>query len=681
MARKKKELTGDDKILQEAIERYADCQPTCEEIYRDAVDDIEFSSGKQWSDDVTKDRNDRPCLTENRLAASVHQVCNSQRQNRPQIKVSAVDDTTDPDTAEVINGLLRHIQYNSDSETAFDTAFENAVRGGIGWYRVITEYSDDESFEEDIRVKRIENIEDVKVPFHLCKEIDCRDMPYAFIEYNMSKEEFENKWPDCDIENWKQSTAFNGWFTDKTVRVCEYFTIEEDPSMLYQLSDGTKTDVEPLAESGLTVIAKRKTFKRTIKWHKITANQILERTDFPGKWIPLIPVLGEEIVIRGKRKFLSFIKHAKDPQRMLNYWRSSAAERIALSAKAKWIAASNQIEKYSQEWNHSNRSNNPVLHYDPIVEGGILIPPPHQTAPIQADMAIIEAGNHAVDTIKACTGVYDASLGANGTEKSGVAIRSRQQQGDTSNYHFFDNFAKSLRHCGRIIVDIIPDVFDSERAVRILGEDMKQKIVNVNGGKQNQDGKLYDLMIGKYDVVVETGPSFQSKREEAAATIRDLSQNDPSMIPTTKDLLLKYLGMPQDLVERAARTVDPRLTEDNSKENPQQLIAQIGQAQQTIQQLDQLIQKMGSELEQAQSQLQGKAMDNQTRLQIAELQAQVQLLINSEKLNHEDKGRAHEVGLEAMRHVHRNIQGDLQAERSAMYQQPEAPAANAESNK
>jgi hypothetical protein len=589
-----------------------------------------------------------------------------------------VDDLTDVDTAEVINGLLRHIQNKSDSETAFDTAFECAVRGGIGWYRLITQYCDDESFNQDIIIQRIENIEDVKIPFHLCKQLDCRDMPYAFIEYNMSRDEFEKKWPDSDIEDWKQSTAFSGWFTDKTIRVCEYFDVIETPKTIYQLSDGSKSNNEPLPESGLSVVAKRTVHEKKIKWYKITAHQILEKTDFPGKWIPLIPVLGEEVVIRGKRKFMSFIKHAKDPQRMLNYWRSSAAERIALAAKAKWVVAGNQIENYAQEWMHSNRSNNPVLRYNPVSEGGVLVPAPHQTAPVQADMAIIEAGNHAVDTIKACTGVFDASLGANGTEKSGVAIRSRQMQGDTSNYHFYDNFAKSLRHCGRIIVDLIPEIYDTERAVRILGDDMAQKVVKVNTAYAVEDGKIYDLTAGKYDVVVETGPSFQTKREEAAATIRDLSQTDPTLIPGIKDLLMKYLNMPQDIVERVGKMIDPKLTEEEGEVTPNQMQAQLAQSQQIIQQLDQVIQKMSAELEAAKSANAGKAMDNETKMAIAELQAKVDLLTAEMKIEEEHTKRAHEVGLHAMRHAHAIGQGDIQAARNGINLPPDLPAREAE---
>jgi hypothetical protein len=353
---------------------------------------------------------------------------------------------------------------------------------------------------------------------------------------------------------------------------------------------------------------------------------------------------------------------------MLNYWRSSEAERIALAPKPKWIVASTQIEGYEQSWANANQSNESTLYYNPQIEGGTLVPAPHREQPTPMDMAIVNAAREAVDAIKATTGIFDASLGAESNEKSGRAIIARERQGDTSNYHFFDNMAKSLRHTCRIIVDIIPEIYDTARTIRILGEDMKEKIVEVNK-QYDAGGKVYNLKAGQYDVMVETGPSFMSKRQETATNLQQLAQNDPVIVQCARDLILKYMDLPSDVVERAQKTIPPQfMSDDKKKVDPNQLQAMVAQSQQQLQQLDQVIQAMTEENEQLQQKLNVKTEDNRVKLAIADLQAQVQLIINSAKISQEDKKLAHEVGMEAMSNAHQLMQGDV-AHQQAIEQQ------------
>jgi hypothetical protein len=678
----KKRLTKEEKadkdILTTALERYQECDPVCQEIYREAIDDIKFSIGDQWEARTLQDRQDRPSLVENRVSGMIHQVCNDQRQNRSMIKVTPRDDNGDPETSEIINGLLRYIQYHSDSETAVDTAFENAVRGGIGWYRIVTDYEDSESFNQEICFKRIDDIQSVKVPIHLCRDIDFRDMPYAFVETTISKDEFEKEYPDVDVDEWPSTARYEGWASDDQVKIAEYFVVEKKYKEIYLLSDNSISEEKPADESGLTVVTTRPVCKKQIKWYKITAGTILDRKDFPGEWIPILPVLGEDVTIAGKRKFLSLTRNAKDPQRMLNYWRSAEAERIALSPKAPFIAAANQLEGYEDEWAQANRTNINVLHYNPVIEGGNLVPAPDRTMPTQMDMAIVNAARESVDAIKACTGIFDASLGNQSAETSGRAILARQRQGDTSNYHFFDNLAKSLRHACRIIVDLIPEIYDAERTIRILGEDLKDKVVTVNK-MYSADGKLYDLTAGKYDVIVETGPSFMSQRQETATNLQNLAQSDPVIVQCARDLILKYMDLPSEIVERARKTIPPQFVEDENKQNdPQQMQAAIAQSQQQLQQMDMVIQQLSQENEQLQQQAAGKVLDNQTKLQIADLQAKVNILTTQMKLGIDQEKMQHEVGIKAMQHSNDIARGDYEAMRGVMINQPRQPAAYAE---
>jgi hypothetical protein len=664
----KKRLTPEERsdkdILTLALERYEDCQPVCEEVYRQAVDDIKFSVGQQWASNETNDRKDRPCLVENRCAGLVHQVTNEQRQQRPQITVRPRDESTDPDTAEIINGLLRFIQYDSDSETALDTASSNQVRGGIGWLQVCTEYEDEDNpfGGQAIKMRRIKDVRCVKAPFHLCNEIDLRDMPYCFIEAEMSKKDFEIEYPNVEVDNWKATSA-KGWVTEDKVRIAEYYTIDKTPVQVYKLSDDSVTEEIPDESTGLTVVDTRTRYDRKVSWYKITNSQILEKGVIPGSWIPVIPIVGEEITIDNKTLYRSLIADAKDPQRMLNFWRSAEAERIALAPKAKWVMYAGQDEGFEQEWLDSHRSNNPILHANVRIEGGELLPLPRRESPNPIDTAIVEAGREAVDAIKATSGIFDASLGSESNEKSGRAILARQRQAGTGNFHFSDNFSKALKHCGRVIVDMIPEVIDTERSVQILGEDMKPLIQKVNQSYA-ADGKLYDLRAGKYDVVVTTGASYASKREEAAANISELGMKDPALIQSTRDLLLKYLDLPAEVVERARKTIPPELLDDGKGDSPELLKAQNAQLMQQMQQLDVVIQEMTKEAEANQAMLAGKQMDNTTRESIAQLQAQVQLIIAGMKTDIDKNKMAHEVGIESMRHSHNMQNGDVEASRN-----------------
>ena len=667
----KKRLTKDEKadkeILDLALERYHDCDAVCNEIYKDAMDDIKFSVGEnQWTTQAMSDRQDRPCLVENRIAATIHQVCNNQRQNRPMIKVTPRNDGNDS-VARVMNGLLRYIQYNSDSEIAFDTAFECAVRGGIGFYRLITDYVDDESRDQEILIMRIDDIQTVRIPIHLCRTVDFHDMPYCFVEATISKDDFEKEYPDADSEGFPSTGKFDGWFTDKEVRIAEYFDVKKEYYDLYLLSNGEISKEKPKEGSEITVENTRQCCKRIISWYKITGSEILERKTFPGQWIPVFPVIGEDVTIDGKRKFISLTHNAKDPQRMLNYWRSAEAEKIALAPKAPFVMYEGQDEGYEDEWANANRSNQPVLHAKRIVEGGNALPLPQRQQPTQMDMAIVNAARESVDAIKACTGIFDASLGAQGNETSGKAINARKIEGDTSNYHFFDNFAKSLRHCCRVIIDIIPEIIDTPRAIRILGEDMKQETIQVNQ-EYSVDGEIYDLTAGKYDVVTETGPSYMSKRQETADNLQQLAQSDPMIVQCARDLILKYLDLPAEVVERAQKTIPPQFLDDGKKLNPQMLQAALSQSQMQLQQLNQVLQQMQTENVNLKMQIGNKSGDQQTRLAIANLQAQVQLLINGQKITQEDKAMAHEVGLEAMRHDQSIEQGAIGFRQTAALQ-------------
>lgn len=623
-----KQLTEADRlIISRAMERFRVCEESMAEIRDDADKDDKFLAGEQWPSALKKERDDtrRPCLVLNHLKTFVKRLVNENRQNRPAIRLRPVDDANDPDTAEVKNGILRHIAYNSDSESAYDTAVFDAVRHGFGFFRVRTDYCDENSFDQEIFIERIKNPYSVWFPVHLCQRVDWADAPYLFITTDMTHEEFKIKFPGYNPADWINSPEVK-WVNEKTVRVAEYFEFEEKEVTLYRLIDGTTTTTRPVDP---LLIAKERTSKKSVwKWYKLTSAAILERQDWPIKYHPVIPVLGEEMIVDGKLMLVSLVRFARDPQRMLNYWRSCETEMIALAPRTPFIAAAGQLEGYEAKWRTANTANHAYLEYKPIVDAASRtpLPPPHRVDSPQIPQGYVNAAREAIDDLKAVTGIFDASLGAQGNETSGKAILSRQRQSDVANFDFADNLAKSLRQAGRVIIELMPIYYDTPRTMHIIGEDKEDKVVKVNA--QYEDGgknRFYDMSGGKYDVVVDVGPAYQSKREEATQSILELIRVFPPVAQVAGDIFVENLDFAgaRDIAARLRKAIPPQLLESKENEPPteQDMAAIVADVQK--------LQMLNSKLEQIVGQLsdesRNKDLDRQLKMDIAMLQAETEL--------------------------------------------------------
>ena len=548
------ELSGDAKILAVAKERFKQCTDATAMIRATAIEDLFFFSGQQWLESILKDRTDdrRPCLTLNKIPTFCNQVINDMRQNRPSIKIRPVDNVTDPDTAEVVDGLVRNILSNGDSKTAFDTAAFYQVANGFGYFRVVTDYVSDDGFEQEVRIERIENPFAVYFPIHLIKNADYSDAPYCFVRTRISKEDFKLKYPDSVTANYiEQGTGDPNWDTPDSIYLAEYFSVEQEIKTLYLLIDGSTTLEKP-KDKNLTVNS-REVVVKNVKWYLMTEYDILDRKDWPSKWIPIIPALGQELNVNGKKEYISLVRNAKDPQRAYNYWNTAFTEQVALAPKAPFVAAEGQIEGYEKQWQSANTKNHAILLYKPVSHQGQLVGAPQRVAPPQAGNSIVEGISLASEQLKETTGIYDASLGSKGNETSGRAIVARQRQGDTSNFHFVDNMSRAIKHLGRILVDLIPQIYDTDRAIRILGEDMTERVVNIGKYHPDKDGKLYDLSVGKYDVVVDVGPSYETKRTETAQNLLNVIQALPQIGQVMADILMRQLDFP--LADEAAKRI------------------------------------------------------------------------------------------------------------------------------
>jgi hypothetical protein len=635
------------KLLATAKERFALALEAESENRAEALLDDKFAAGEQWDDHVKRERqaDGRPCLVVNRVNQSLQQITNDQRQNRPSIKVHPVDDQADVETAKAIQGIIRHIEYNSSADTAYDSAFDQAARGGWGYFRIVTDHRDARSFEQEIFIKRIRSRFEVAFD-PASREPDGSDASFAFIEEIIPRSDYEALYPDSELASSSEWAALENqsgaWVSKAGARVVEYFYKDTREDTLLQLSNGeTHLDSELdenarilLAHAGVSIVKSRKTRVPVVKWCKFNGAEILSQTDWPGKYIPIVPVYGAESVIDGKRILSGLVRNSKDPQRMYNYMVSAEAESIGLAPKAPFIGYAGQFEGREAEWELANRRNRAYLEVNPTSINGQIAPLPQRNVFEPAVQAITQARMMAADDVKAATGIYDASLGAKSNETSGIAIQRRNTQAQTANFHFVDNLTRSLRHAGRILVDLIPKVYDTTRAARIIGEDGEQKVVTVNAVPPADGSKpaepLYALDSGTYDVTVDVGPSYASKRQEAAASMADLTRAYPQLMQVAGDLLIKNLDWPgaSDLAERIKKTIPPNLLDDGKGQPqvPPQIQAQLQQQGAMIEHLSQELHNSAQVLEQ-------KRMELESRERIEMEKLRVQLIIESEKLD------------------------------------------------
>lgn len=593
-------MATDQDILKDALEDFDQCVDAEAENRAEALDDLRFARmGEQWPNAVKRQREQegRPCLTVNRLPGYIRQVVNDARQNKPSVKVKPVDDTADVHTAEVLNGLFRNIEYISNADVAYDTAIDFAVSCGFGYLRVDMDYAHDDTFDMDVKIMRVAN------PFSIygdpfSESADSSDWMRAFVVDRMAKDAFRKKYKGAEEVDWEglgYGTLNAPWAEEGVIQVAEWWTREEVSRQLVQLSDGSILDGKQYQKAkdyfdtlGLQVQGERDAKSWKVKQRVMTGAEVLEENDWPGIYIPIIPVYGDEVNVEGKRYFRSMIRDAKDPQRMFNYWRTTSTELVALAPRVPFIGPKGAFVTDAVKWSSANSVSHPFIEYD----GGI--PPQRQPLDTGGAAGAMNEALAAADDLKSIMGLYDASLGQRSNETSGRAIMARQREGDTSTFHFIDNMSRAIRHLGRVVVDLIPHVYSGPRILRVVGEDGSTQNVPVNqpqtvgaqtpeqatAAAQQAVSRIYDLTTGRYDVVVEAGPSFTTRREEAAMQMTELMRAYPPAAPLIADLLAKNMDWPG--AEEIAARFKAMLPPPVQGQNPE-----VQQAQAAIQQLQQ----------------------------------------------------------------------------------------------
>jgi hypothetical protein len=564
-----------------AVQRHDSAWGREQENMQEAYEDLHFLAGEgQWDERVKQERLDqnRPCMTINRTPQFVRQITGDIRQMRPAIKCVPVDDRGDPKTAKVNAGLIRYIENRSAASTVYFHGADSQVAAGIGHWRVTTEYASDTTFEQEIRIEMIEDGVGVLWDPDAVR-LDRSDAQYCFVPVDMSTDAFRERFPDALEDSFgdQQFRAFQGWFADDSVRVAEYWYKEPIKRKLLvfesQVDDLTDASPEELAEAeaiaaqasaqGLDVRIEERDGYQVMR-ALISGSEVLEQpTKWPGRYIPVVPVIGEQIQI-GRRRFRhGAIRFARDPQRMFNYYVSAQTEIVALQPKAPFIGTDKNFERYQDEWENANNENLPYLTYTPDpANGGAR---PERSQPPVSSQGIREGIELAAENLKATTGIYDASLGNGGNETSGKAIMARQREGDTGTFVYIENFSQAVAHTGRIILDLIPHIYDTARTVRIVGEDGKEELVKINQpGNVELDGVgavVHDVTVGAYDIVMEMGPSYNTRREEAREGMTAFLQSAPDAAPAVLDLVAKAQDWPMadEIGERLEAIMPPQM--------------------------------------------------------------------------------------------------------------------------
>jgi len=591
-----------EELLRLAAERFKTAS-TADLVEREEADmDIRFAindEGCQWPPATRAEReNDyppRPCLALNKIPEKIDVIDGEFRTLKPSVKVRAVDSKADPKVADVMAGLIRHIEYNSQARSAYNTAYTATLYGGRGAWRIDIEDDAEDPFVRAIRVNRIPNVLSVYWDPD-CKKQDKSDARYIFVTDTITEKQFQADYSDEEQMDWPADQIWETWRSDKGVRIAEYWYKEMVDQTYYRV----RRDVNGLPmtltvkEPGLydTVIEEKKVKRPKVRWCKMVANKVIEGPydDWPSQYIPIVLMFGKEVNARGLAKTRGMVRFARTPQQMYNYWSSSITEQIALAPKSPYLVTAGMIGPYKAQWDQAHTKNYPYLLYDIDSES------PSQSPRREPPPALSSAVSHELQRmdhdIMSSMGIYEASLGQEAPERSGKAILARQKQGNIAAAPYTENFHMALTYSTKILIDLIPAVYDTERIVRILGTDDSDVAIPINARpnapilsevgqldekfvaapREGITQYLNDLSVGKYDVVVDIGPSYTTQRQEALEQLMELVGAAPQLAQVALDIIVENMDLPhsEKLIERVKKMipVEIRGLEDGEQPPP-----------------------------------------------------------------------------------------------------------------
>lgn len=633
-------LSEDDKIIKEAKEDFKRCEEWESTFQTRFVEDIKFANADsdnnwQWPDAQRNSRVDlqKPCLTINKTRQHVLQITNDAKQNKPGVNIRPVGGEATYDAAQVFEGIVRHVEYQSNAEQAYDRASVFQVQGGVGYWRVVTDYVSDESFDQEIYIRPIKDMLSVYIDPDI-NETDGSDATFGFIFEDVARKTFEAENPDHKDIGSSTVGPNDGWSTKDHVRVAEYYQRTQKKDKLC-----TFIVPPPYAEAGQQIIvrhskmtpdqkaiyelvkkdentASRNIVANEIMWYKIAGDKIIDRRPWLGKYIPIVRIIGEETIIDGKMDRKGHTRSMKDPQRMYNYWTSEATAQVAFQTQSPYIAPAEAIEGRETEWSTANVKTAAVLTYNQFSEDGNELTAPKREQPPVMATAYVQGMQICENQLMMASGQYQSQFGQNENATSGKAINERQRQGDNATYHFIDGLAVGIRFTGKILIDLIPKVYDTERVIRILAQDGTESQIQIKPDAQTayqktpapEDGgqdktkqsvaAIFNPTVGQYEVESDIGPGYATRRQEAFNAMTQIAAQNPEFMKVGGDLLWKSADFPMadELAERWARTIPPAIMGNGPTPQEQQTQGQIKQMQDAIVKLQQELNDKQEEL-------------------------------------------------------------------------------------
>lgn len=637
------DVSGDDKIVREAKKRFRRCQSWESTARTRWIEDEKFANGDsdnlyQWPDATLTARgynasgtgDQRPCLTINKTHQHNLQIINDARQNRTHIKYRPVGNGATFEASQVLDGIARHIEYISNAQQVYATATRHQVQSGIGYWRVMTQYVSDDSFEQEIVIKRVKNPLTIYVDPDF-QEADGSDMRFGFVFEDMPKDEFDAQYPDLKDMATNALDNEEGWITEDHVRIAEYFRRDAVKDQLVAFKDPNDSEGDPVTirrsemnrsqwRALMADILKdpdtqtREVIDHKIHWYKIAGDKIIEDRPWPGRYVPIVRVPGEETIIDGELDRKGHTRALKDMQRMLNYNASGQAETVGLQTKAPWMASAAAIEGYETYWSSINTANYAVVPYNHMDDEGNELEAPRRVDPPTPSEAFQIGMQTAEAHMMSVSGQYQADFGAPGNERSGVAIQQRQRQGATATYHFIDHLAMAVRFTAKIILDLIPHVYDTKRVIKIMAEDgsdsevlldpnaaqayFEKAAANENAAKQ----VIFNPNIGRYDVIADVGPDFATRRQEAYNALVQILGSNPDLIRLIGDLMFKSADF--EYADQIAQRLERLVPAEAKGEGPN---PQVVQLQQQVQALGKLIETLSMKLQKQELDLKDKS--------------------------------------------------------------------------
>lgn len=624
-------MTDDDSVCDVARKRFQRAQTVYAGSRQQAIADTQFAMGDsdnlwQWPAEMYMRRraDQRVALTVNLTAQHCNQIINQIRQNKPTAKVSPADDHADKKTAELLGGLLRNVQAASNADDAHDLAAEHAIYGGEGYWRIYTEYESPTSFDQVIRIGPCPNPNLIFIDPD-AKELDKSDAEWGFVFEDISKEQFKREYPDIDPANWVNGPANEGWIGEDTYRRAEYFYCEyvKDKALLLQdgrgvlksqLPEGAVYNapkgeamgsiIGPMGEV-LIVVRERETERKQWKWCKLVGghDEPLDTRDWPGEYLPIVAVIGKELNVNGQIVRKGIVRDLKDPARIVNYAYSETVQTLALQNKVPYMAAAEAIEGYEEIWKSANLENRAYLPYNAYDDSNQALPTPTRQPPAVMPSAQVNLLQLSVEQMRAASGQQNANFGIRSEAASGIGIERLKVQGEVATFHFPDNLRRALQYEAKVVIDLIQKIYDTRRVVRVLGLDGKEEAAVLDPeapqpyseAQSDEDiQRIFNPQLGRYDVVINTGPTYQTQRQEGFAAMIELASRDPSLMQKAGDLIVRASDFPmaEQLANRLEKTLPPGLADDKPgqpKQDPQ--------AQMMIQQMDQAIQAMDQEMQ------------------------------------------------------------------------------------